>query len=77
MKDEHPVIAQTLVCLHNAAIRLLLDADRNPLIAAVEYFVEHREDAIEQVLIELNVPAISCWGRIQRQRDQAFPVQAV
>jgi predicted transposase YbfD/YdcC len=47
---RHPVIAQTLACLRNAAIRLLRASGRNPVVAAVEYFAEHRDKAIEQVL---------------------------
>ncbi len=50
---RHPVIAQTLACLRNAAIRLLRSTGRIPLVAALEYFAEHRDDAIEQVLMRI------------------------
>lgn len=50
---RHPVIAQTLACLRNAAIRLLRATRRNPMVAAVEYFAEHRDKAIEQVLARI------------------------
>lgn len=50
---RHPVVAQTLACLRNAVVRLLRSTGKNPLIAAVEYFAEHREDAIEQVLARI------------------------
>lgn len=47
---RHPVVAQVLACLRNAAVRLLRSTRKNPLVAAVEYFAEHRDDAIDQVL---------------------------
>ena len=50
---RHPVIAQTLASLHNAAIRLLRSNGRNPLVTAVECFAEHRDAAIEQVLMRI------------------------
>jgi predicted transposase YbfD/YdcC len=50
---RHPVIAQTLSCLRNAAIRLLRAAGRNPLVATIEYFAEHRDEAIEQVFARI------------------------
>ncbi len=50
---RHPGIAQTLASLRNAAIRLLRSTGRNPLVAAVEYFAEHRDAAIEQVLMRI------------------------
>lgn len=50
---RHPIIAQTLACLRNAAIRLLRATGRNPVTAAVEYFAEHRDEAIKQVLARI------------------------
>jgi predicted transposase YbfD/YdcC len=47
---RHPVVAQTLACLRNAAIRLLRATGKSSVAAAVEYFAEHRDKAIEQVL---------------------------
>ena len=50
---RHPIVAQTLACLRNAAIRLLRATGRIPVVAAVEYFAEHRDAAIEQVLARI------------------------
>lgn len=50
---RHPVVAQTLACLRNTAIRLLRAAGKNPLVAAIEYFAEHRDAAIEQVVTRI------------------------
>jgi hypothetical protein len=46
---RNPVIAQVLACLRNAALRLLRATDRTPVVAAVEFFAEHRDKAIEQI----------------------------
>jgi predicted transposase YbfD/YdcC len=50
---RHPVVAQTLACLRNAAIRLLRAARRNPVVAVIEHFAEHRNAAIEQVVARI------------------------
>ena len=47
---RHKHIAQSLAALRSAVVRLLRASGMLPLIAAVEFFAEHRDDAIETVL---------------------------
>lgn len=49
---RHPGIAQVLASLRNAVIRLLRNSGIQPLVAATEFFAEHRDKAIECVLKE-------------------------
>ena len=48
---RHPGIAQVLAALRNAVVRLLRDSGIKPLVAAVEQFAEHRDKAIECILM--------------------------
>jgi hypothetical protein len=46
---RHSGIAQTLAALRNAVVRLLRATGVTPLVAAIERFAEHRDDAIAWV----------------------------
>lgn len=50
---RHPIIAQTLAGLRNAVVRLLRAIGKSPLVAAIEYFAEHRDAAIEQIFMRI------------------------
>lgn len=50
---RNPAIAQVMGCLRNAVVRLLRSTGIVPLVAAVEYFAEHRDAAIELVLMRI------------------------
>jgi predicted transposase YbfD/YdcC len=47
---RHPGIAQVLASMRNTVVRLLRGSGIKPLIAAIEYFAEHRDKAIECIL---------------------------
>jgi hypothetical protein len=47
---RHKGIAQGLAALRNAVVRLLRKSGMFPLVAATEFFAEHRNDAIEAVI---------------------------
>lgn len=46
---RHSGIAQVLAALRNAVVRLLRTSGLQPLVAATEYFAEHRDAAIDSV----------------------------
>jgi len=50
---RHRGIAQILASLRNAVVRLLRNTGILPLVAAVEYFAEHRNEAIDCVLARI------------------------
>jgi len=47
---RHPRVAQTLASLRNTVVRVLRNSGIRPLVAAVEFFAEHRDEAINGVL---------------------------
>jgi hypothetical protein len=47
---RHKGIAQGLAALRNAVVRLLRKSGMFPIVAAIEFFAEHRDAAIEAVL---------------------------
>jgi hypothetical protein len=50
---RHKSIAQGRAALRNAVARLLRKSGRLPLVAASEFFAEHRDDAIKAVLMRI------------------------
>ena len=46
---RHPGIAQMLASLRNTVVRLLRGSGIKPLVAAIEFFAEHRDAAIDCV----------------------------